>query len=450
MLRQPPHHLLACPTCQADTNNGFTPEQQNCTACGQQFFDLQGMPCWFDVGLAQQQLWESLYALAIKSGQNNLERNRQRNLSDMLPSSVKRIHNMDAVNNSIVEAMDVLLNDMGLNKTVHPEFANYDPSRMLQYFELLLRDWAWDGAQHQAESENARELERITAAHKAIDKPLGDTWVIGAGAGRLSADIHHHLKPSHTVALDTNPVLISCAYRLVAQQKPWQLPEIHPGPQLGIPLTKVWPMNAPSYTNMDTWYAVAGNAWRPPLKQHSFDTLITPWFMDVNGREVRDLIGQVQKYLKPGGVWINTGPLLYGPDITDMHRYSHEEIIELLEVAGFEVIYQNKVQSPYLDTPLSEEKRIEQIWTFAAVAPSEFPPTYANINPPAWIVLPHLPIPTNQTFNTHGNPVLQHLVAQVNGATSINDIADIMRPNLGEDKNPLEVVRGAFLEYLLR
>ncbi|HEY7773751.1 MAG TPA: hypothetical protein VIC26_11260 [Marinagarivorans sp.] len=452
MLRQPPDHLLACPNCQANTDGGFSPARQSCSACGQQFFDLQGMPCWFDVGLSQQRLWESLYALAIRSGEHNLERNRQRNLSDMLPSSVRRIQTMDNINNGIVEAMDVLLKDMGLNKTIHPEFANYDPSRMLQYFELLLRDWAWDEARAVAGSENARELERVAAAHAATGKPMGDTWVIGAGAGRLSADLHHALQPRHTVALDTNPVLISCAHRLVAQQRAWQLPEIHPGPQIGIPLTHVWPMQVPDYepARMATWYAMAGNAWRPPLKKHSFDTIVTPWFMDVNGREVRELIGQVQRYLKPGGVWINTGPLLYGPDITDVHRYSHAEIIELLELAGFKVVYQNHVQSAYLDTPLSEEKRIEQIWTFAATAPDHFPPAYPDTQPPAWIVLPHLPIPADQALNAHGNPVLEHLVAQVDGQTCINDIADIMRPNLAEDKNPLEVVRGAFLEYLLK
>ena len=70
--------------------------------------------------------------------------------------------------------------------------------------------------------------------------------------------------------------------------------------------------------------------------------------------------------------------------------------------------------------------------------------------PAAWVVLPHLTIPSTVSFNTHANPVLEHLAAQVKGITSINDIADIMRPNLVEDKNPLEVVRGAFLEYLLK
>ena len=449
-MRNPPEHLLACPTCQADTTQGFEPENARCTACDQQFYHLAGMPCFFDVGIAQKRLWESLYALAIRSGEINLERNQNLEVRDMPARTRERIAHMGEVNNAIVQAVDVLLGDMGLEKTIHQEFHNYDPSRMLQYFELLLRDWAWDGAKTIAGSENDRELQRVCAALEVTGRELGDTWVIGAGAGRLSFDIHTQLKPTTTIALDTNPVLISCAHRLVVEQKLWQLPELHPGPQKGFDLAKVWPINPPDTANhsIDGWHAVAGNAWRPPLKKGSFDTIITPWFIDVNGREARELIGQVQKYLKPGGLWINTGPLLYGPDIQDIHRYSHQEILDLIGIAGFKLLYQNTVASPYLDTPLSEEKRIEQIWTFAATAPLRGQPL-KDAEPPAWITLAHLSIPQRASWNTQGNPVLEHLAAQVDGKRSINDIADMMRANLGPDKDPVQVVKGAFLEYLL-
>lgn len=86
-LRTPPAHLLACPNCQAETTQGFTPEQHHCAACQQTFFDLQGMPCWFDVGLAQQQLWQTLYAKAIQLGEANLQKSQLLDTTDMLASS---------------------------------------------------------------------------------------------------------------------------------------------------------------------------------------------------------------------------------------------------------------------------------------------------------------------------------------------------------------------------
>ncbi|MDZ7923817.1 MAG: hypothetical protein U5M23_07090 [Marinagarivorans sp.] len=464
-IKSPPAHLLACPNCQAPVHEqqGFIPAQNHCSACQQTFFDLSGMPCWFDVGLAQQQLWQTLYAKAIALGESNLEKSQSLDTRAMLASSQRRYQLIEQTNQSIVKAIDTLLGEAGLSKKIDPDFAKHDASRMLQYFELLLRDWAWDSEITAENNENARELERIAKAinasrpHLGEAWQLGDIWVIGAGAGRLSWDMHAQLRTQgdqgSTIALDTNPVLITLAHRLLSQQKPWQLAELHPNPQRQLPLAKVWDIQPPKVEGerAKNWYAVAANAWRPPLQAGSFDTLVTPWFMDVNGREVKDLIAQVQKYLKPGGLWLNTGPLLYSPDIPDHLRYSHDEIIELIELAGFTVLYQNSVKSLYLNTPLSDEERIDQVWTFAAIAPTAntVQPTTAEGTAPAWIILPHLPIPTDLKLNTHGNPILEHLAAQVNGHNSLNTIAEQMRKNLGEGKDPVAVVRNAFLEYLL-
>jgi hypothetical protein len=466
-VKAPPAHLLACPNCQApahlhDQKQGFIAEQNRCSACQQSFFDLQGMPCWFDVGLVQQQLWQTLFAKAIQLGEANLEKSQSLDTSAMLASSQRRYQLIEQSNQSIVKAIDHLLSEAGLSKKIHPDFAKHDASRMLQYFELLLRDWAWDNAISAENNENSRELERISQAinacraHLNNDIQLGDVWVMGAGAGRLSWDMHTLLRApddtSSTIALDTNPVLITLAHRLVSEQKAWQLTELHPNPQRHLPLAKVWDIQPPADAGerAQHWYAVAANAWRPPLKAASFDTLVTPWFMDVNGREVKHLIAQVQKYLKPGGLWLNTGPLLYSPDIPDQLRYSHDEIIELVELAGFTVVYQNSVKSLYLNTPLSDEERVDQIWTFAAIAPqADWQPEPKEDHTPAWIILPHIAIPADTHLNSHDNPVLEHLAAQVDGHNSINTIAEQMRANLSADKDPVAMVRNAFLQYLL-
>ncbi len=466
-VKAPPAHLLACPNCQAPAHTpnektGFNPAQNHCHKCQQSFFDLQGMPCWFDVGLVQQQLWQTLYAKAIQLGETNLEKSQSIDTSAMLASSLQRYQLIEHSNQSIVKAIDTLLSEAGLHKQIHPNFAKHDASRMLQYFELLLRDWAWDNAISAENNENSRELGRISRALDACraylnnNIELGDVWVMGAGAGRLSWDMHTQLRApddhSSTIALDTNPVLITLAHRLISEQKAWQLTELHPNPQRNLPLARVWDIQPPADTDERAkhWYAVAANAWRPPLKAASFDTIVTPWFMDVNGREVPHLIAQVQKYLKPGGLWLNTGPLLYSPDIPDHLRYSHDEIIELIELAGFTVVYQNSVKSLYLNTPLSDEERVDQIWTFAAIAPpTDWQATSKQGQAPAWIILPHLAIPAETALNTHGNPVLEHLAAQVDGCNSVNAIAEKMRANLSADKDPVEVVRKAFLQYLL-
>lgn len=312
-----------------------------------------------------------------------------------------------------------------------------------------MRDWAWDEAVAPEDNENLRELQRVQKAVENAPSSLGHTLIMGAGAGRLSWDIHCALNPSTTLALDTNPILISAAHRLVALQNPWQLTEVHPNPQINHQPVRRWTLAAKTNDEkLQHWFALAANAWSPPIKAGSIDTLITPWFIDVNGKEIRTLIAQVQHLLKPGGLWINTGPLLYGTDISPMRRYTAEEIRELAELAGFEFFYENVEISPYLKTPLSAQLRTEQVWTFVARAPQLNQPLPES-NPPAWILLPHLPIPP-LTITPPNDPTLQHLLSLVDGHRSINDIANLIAPNLEKDQNPLHLVQAVFVEYLLR
>lgn len=448
-LRLPPLHLLACPQCAADCASGLQPQEQRCHSCGQEFFDLAGMPCWFSVGKAQLTLWQSLYGIALQQAERNFALAEQElPLYDLPPRGRARIQHMQQANRQIIEDVKNLMDSAGLEAQIAPEFANYDASRMLQYFELLLRDWAWDEAVPAEENENHRELQRVRQAVENAPAPLGHTLIIGAGAGRLSWDIHCELNPSSTLALDTNPVLISAAHRLVAHQNPWLLTEVHPNPQTDYEPVRRWTLAAKSNAErLPNWFALAANAWSPPIKSGSVDTVITPWFIDVNGKEIRILIAQVQKLLKPGGLWINTGPLLYGTDISPMRRYTTEEIRELAELAGFEFCYENVEISPYLKTPLSAQLRTEQVWTFVARAPQPNQPPPKS-DPPAWILLPHLPIPA-LNIPPPEDPTLQHLLSLVDGQRSINDIANLIAPNLEKDQNPLHLVQAVFVEYLL-
>src|SRR5690606_32530422 len=71
---------------------------------------------------------------------------------------------------------------------------------LLTYYPIVHRDWAWDG------DENAVSLDLV---RDALDgRAPGRTLVLGAGAGRLAYDVHRHLAPAATIALDFNPLLV--------------------------------------------------------------------------------------------------------------------------------------------------------------------------------------------------------------------------------------------------
>jgi hypothetical protein len=407
------------------------------------------MPCWFDVGRDQLTLWQSFFGLALQQAEHNFVLAEQRLPKYLLPRTRMRLEQADHANRQIMRDVKNLFDSVGLEAKIAPEFANDDASRLLQYMELLLRDWAWDTAIAPPLSENTLELERLRAALIDVAKPLGHTLVLGSGAGRLSWDIQCHFNPETTLAVDVNPLLCSGAHRLVALQQPWQLTELQADPQVGLPPLRHWPLMPPggNNDNRSRWFAVAANGWAPPLKRGALDTLITPWFIDVNGGDIRALIVHARALLKPGGLWINTGPLLYGGDASPLQRYAAEEIIEFLELAGFHIEYQKLAVTPFLNSPLSMQMRAEQVWTFVARAPGESA-RLPDSDPPNWVVLPHLPIP-KLVVTQPQDPVLRQILDLVDGRVSISDIAALFAPNLEPGQDPINLVQVLFMEHLL-
>jgi SAM-dependent methyltransferase len=64
-----------------------------------------------------------------------------------------------------------------------------------------------------------------------------------------------------------------------------------------------------------------------------YDVVVTLFFLDT-ARNVMDYLDNINRLLKPGGIWINLGPLLYGTSPT--LQMSLEEVISVSEKMGFE------------------------------------------------------------------------------------------------------------------
>lgn len=445
MLRLPPVELLACPVCKTVAGEGFEPSAQRCDRCQEQFFDLAGLPCWFNTAIEQKAVWENLFHVIKARGDQNLIDENALQAQCYLRDTLARLKNKNLAERGIITAMTELFSDLNLQANAHHQYADHDPKHMLGYFELLLRDWAWDT------DENQQAFHRVESVVKQSGKTLGNTWVMGCGAGRLSLDLHFSdLGATHTVAFDANLLLVGAAHRLIVQKKSWVLPEVYKYPQKDLKHVKQWHLTGDKIdaTAVDGWYPMAGNVWFPPFAEAAFDTIVTPWFMDVNGKSPLALMDMLRRYLKPGGLWLNTGPLLYSDNLPDDACYSHDEIRSLMQLSGWELLNERFDDVNYLNTPLSRRKREEEVWTFAALSPTTHSTSSSKEAYP-WLIVPSLPIPATTPLNHPDNPILQHLVSLVDGHTSIGDIAETMQPNLGPDKDALAVVRAAFIEYLL-
>jgi SAM-dependent methyltransferase len=235
------------------------------------------------------------------------------------------------------------------------------PRGVVEYIQFLYRDWGWDSA-------DQHENEQALAAIRQLVAPgaLGQTLVIGAGACRLAYDLHRQLGASETAVIDIDPFLFVIA-EAVVRGEPVQLTESTANVQELSQVARTWLLRAPGAPlGGHEFHFFLANGLAPPFADHSFDTVVTPWFIDQVPGDLLAFFERLSRLLKPGGRWINSGPLLYPPDMPLARRYSREEVFELAERAGFVMDAWSGESRPHLESPLNGRGKIEWVLTFVA------------------------------------------------------------------------------------
>ena len=75
----------------------------------------------------------------------------------------------------------------------------------------------------------------------------------------------------------------------------------------------------------------------PPFADGSFDSVVTPWFIDQVPRDLPAFFARLARLLRPGGRWLNQGPLVYPEQTPFAQRFSRGELFELAASAGFAI-----------------------------------------------------------------------------------------------------------------
>ncbi|VDO79825.1 unnamed protein product [Heligmosomoides polygyrus] len=81
----------------------------------------------------------------------------------------------------------------------------------------------------------------------------------------------------------------------------------------------------------------------------SFDCIVTAWFIDT-AKNIIDYIETIYKILKPGGVWLNVGPLTYHyEDMMDEMSIElpYDEVMRIVRLTGFIVEKEDRIISYY-------------------------------------------------------------------------------------------------------
>jgi len=412
--------LLACPSC------GTRLAGNACLACRVDYPEIGGLP-WL--------MPEPRFALAEWRGRLHhllthyaSEAQRQRAALDGLrPSSLarRRIEHVASALEDQAGRIRALMQPLGIDRrneahAVHVALGTELPLNqgLSTYYPNLHRDWCWGDAENRASLAAVRACLPAGAAPQRI-------LVVGAGACRLTYDLHQALRPALTVACDFNPLFLFAAAQILAGE-PLELYEFPIAPR-GIAEHAVLRRHQAPEPPVPGLALVLADASAPPFLPGSFDAVLTPWFIDVAGEPVSRLLRRINALLAPGGLWINHGSLAF-PDAEPAEAASLEELLDALPDHGFDPTQGREVQLPYLGSPASRHARLEGVVTFATRKAREAPPPPPGRELPEWIRRTDLAVPALPQFRAQAlsTRVFAFLLAMIDGERSIRDMARLM------------------------
>jgi hypothetical protein len=305
---------------------------------------------------------------------------------------------------------------------------------VLELSENLFRDWVW--------GEKELELTRGLLA-KLADQPLGRLAVLGAGAGRLAVDVHQTLQPTETWALDLNPLPLLVAEKLIRGETV-ELPEFPVAPHGEDDVVISRRLRCP-FQLREGFSFLFADALRPPFAAHSLDTVLTAWFVDATGRDFREIAAVINRILRPGGLWLNLGPLRFKHSLAS--NYTIEEIWDLVAASAFELGQRGRDDVPYFDSPVSGSRRIETVFSFAARKTGEANPFASPSAVPPWIADASLAIPLTPRLTALGRRSVfaGSVISLIDGTRSLTEVAAEMGRLWGFDATRiLEQLRAFF------
>ncbi len=418
-------NLLACPRCDK-TPLETTDDALSCKSCKIDFPLIEGMPWMFSEPEAALGEWRGRMQFALQqlsheiAGlESEIEKQDLRELSRRRVSRYKKALTVHR------RALQKLLRPIEL-QSLQGNFESYLALRtrlpvdqgLNTYYANIHRDWAW------GDEENKASLDQIRAVlHDHVE--LGNVLVLGAGAGRLAYDIHSELNCTSTTAMDFNPLLMLVA-RAVTSGEKLKLYEFPIAPLALEDDAVLRELAAPAVADAN-FHLLFGDALRAPFAAASFDTVITPWLIDIIAEDLPQLAGRINGLLKPDGRWVNFGSLAFASPLRS-RRYSPEETKGIVAENGFSDPYVSQANIPYMNSPASRHGRIERVFSFSCYKEREAdkPDRYTAL--PDWIVTGKEPVPLTPSFRQQAmtTQIYSFIMSLIDGKRSIKDMAVVL------------------------
>ncbi len=417
--------LLACPRCDnaplTANGDGF-----RCDACKTEFPALAGMPWMFAEPDASLGEWRNRLHFAIEKLSHDASRLKiEEKNKDLRPLTARRIERHRKSLESHQRKLKRILAPIEMGS----RSANYESLLALRtrlpvdqglntYYPNIHRDWAW------GDEENTASINQLRAVlHDNAE--LGDVLVIGAGAGRLAYDLHMQLDAGRTIAFDFNPMLMLVAQSVAGGDTlpMYEFPIAPRSLEDDVVLRK---LSAPAPVR-EGFHLVLGDALRPPFVAGSFDTVVTPWIIDIVTEEFSRFAARINQLLKKDGRWVNFGSLAFHHP-KHAFQYSPEETKAIVAESGFSDPYVSEATIPYMCSPASRHGRQEKVFTFSAYKERDVKAPPRHLALPDWLVTGKEAVPLMQSFRTQAmtTQIYSFIMSLIDGKRSINDMAKVL------------------------
>jgi hypothetical protein len=250
--------------------------------------------------------------------------------------------------------------------------------------------------------------------------------------------------------VDIDPMLFSVAESVI-RGRSMTLTESYAEVNELAHISKEWLLTSPAGAlDPERFHFLLADALMPLFLPGTFDTVVTPWFIDAIPDDLRDLISGIHRILKSGGRWINVGPLRYSHHVPVPRWFTREEIFELAQRAGFQMGRWATASVPYSVSKHTGRGNVEWVLTFAATKLERA--TSLDIGaPPDWLLFGHLPIPTfaAQQLLWPTSTLMQAIVSAIDGQRTLDDLTRLTAARVKDPNVSLTQIRHAIRQCLV-
>lgn len=417
--------LLACPRCDKSPLQA-SDESLHCKACKIDFPILEGMPWMFAEPLAALGEWRGRLHFSLQQlSQEIASLEKELQNEDLRALTRRRLERYKKAVVAHKRALQNLLQPIEI-QTLEGNYESYLALRsrlpsdqgLNTYYPNIHRDWAW------GEEENRASLKQVRSVlHDHAD--LGKVLVLGAGAGRLAYDIHTQLPCELTVAMDFNPLLMLVA-KAVTGGDSLSLHEFPIAPLSLEDDAVLRKLTAPEVAN-EHFHLLFGDALRAPFADETFDTVVTPWLIDIISEDLPVLAARINSLLQDNGRWINFGSLAFASPERAL-RYSPEETKAIIAESGFSDPYVSQATIPYMSSPASRHGRQERVFTFSSYKERSAKKPARHAALPDWIVTGKQAVPLTNSFRQQAmtTQIYSFIMSLIDGKRSIKDMAIVL------------------------